>query len=562
MNHPIPDEALETDIATLAMKGAGKSYLNKGLVERLLHKNRRVIVLDPLGHWWSLKAKADGTPGFPIAVLGGDHADVLITADDGERLGAFLGRGSMSAVVDVSGMKRGDLIRFATAFCDALYEHNREALWLLLEEADIFAPQNPSADGTRAMGDTIDMIARRGRQRGFRLWTLTQRPARLNKDVINMAATLVTLRTMGPLDRKAAEGWFLAHTDRKTARETGATFAGLDIGEGWIFSPSLNILKRAHFPRIETLDTSSTPKAGEARPKDINLSKVELGELKALLTKRKRVATAPTGPSGYDDDDVLPNAQAEKEAAVQEAYKAGVEDGRRLGMSAALTKIYAAVGAIAEEMGEPVPRASSGAPLSDGHVQAQTSGTAQLRVPEPPAPAPITVELMPEKRPRPPQSIEGPLTGAALKLAQALARYPVGLNWLEICVVAGMITGNGYFYGGRKNLIERGLIDDSSGTVTATAECIKMAGGAEKMLTRKNFKEIWGGRKQPGPRMFSFICDAAGEWISMQGLAKAVEIKPGNGFWYGGLSSLRDANLIVQEKDRVRVIDLIGKAAP
>jgi hypothetical protein len=41
------------DIAILGKKGRGKSYAAKGLVER-------VLVLDPLGHWWGLKVSANG----------------------------------------------------------------------------------------------------------------------------------------------------------------------------------------------------------------------------------------------------------------------------------------------------------------------------------------------------------------------------------------------------------------------------------------------------------------------------------------------------------------------
>jgi uncharacterized protein len=58
--HPLPDAALDADIAILGKKGHGKTFTAKGIVERLLHLGRRVIVLDPLSVWWGLKASADG----------------------------------------------------------------------------------------------------------------------------------------------------------------------------------------------------------------------------------------------------------------------------------------------------------------------------------------------------------------------------------------------------------------------------------------------------------------------------------------------------------------------
>src|SRR5215469_16522180 len=49
--HPIPDAALDADIAILGKKGRGKTFTAKGIVERLLEMQRRVLVLDPLSTW-------------------------------------------------------------------------------------------------------------------------------------------------------------------------------------------------------------------------------------------------------------------------------------------------------------------------------------------------------------------------------------------------------------------------------------------------------------------------------------------------------------------------------
>lgn len=61
MAHPIPDSALDADIAILGKKGRGKTYAAKGIVERLLQMNRRVLVLDPLNVWWGLRSNAEGS---------------------------------------------------------------------------------------------------------------------------------------------------------------------------------------------------------------------------------------------------------------------------------------------------------------------------------------------------------------------------------------------------------------------------------------------------------------------------------------------------------------------
>jgi hypothetical protein len=45
---------------------------------------------------------------------------------------------------------------------DHLFTVNREPLWIVLKEADAFAPQQPMGDTIRVLGE-VDRIARRGR---------------------------------------------------------------------------------------------------------------------------------------------------------------------------------------------------------------------------------------------------------------------------------------------------------------------------------------------------------------------------------------------------------------
>ena len=61
MRYPISNATLDAgDIAIIGRKGTGKTYAAKGLVERLINRGRRVIVIDPMGIWWGLRVAADG----------------------------------------------------------------------------------------------------------------------------------------------------------------------------------------------------------------------------------------------------------------------------------------------------------------------------------------------------------------------------------------------------------------------------------------------------------------------------------------------------------------------
>ncbi len=264
-SHPIPDAALDADIAILGKKGRGKTFTAKGLVERLLQMQRRVLVLDPLSVWWGLKSAADGkSPGFPIPVFGGPHADIPLHDAAGPIIAELIVSTGTSAVLDMGEMRKAEQARLVADLLDYLFTRNREALWLVLEEADAFAPQQPMGELTRVLGE-VDRIARRGRNFGFRLISITQRPAKLNKDVLTQLSTLIAMGVTSPQDRDAVKAWVDGNADRDQAKKVYDSLAKLPVGEGWIWAPDHDLLDRVKFPAIRTLDTSKTPQAGDTR---------------------------------------------------------------------------------------------------------------------------------------------------------------------------------------------------------------------------------------------------------------------------------------------------------
>ncbi len=169
-----------------------------------------------------------------------------------------------SAVLDMGQMRKAEQARLVADLLDHLFTRNRDALWLVLEEADAFAPQQPMGDLTRVLGE-VDRIARRGRNFGFRLISITQRPAKLNKDVLTQLSTLIAMGVTSPQDRDAVKAWVDGNADRDQARKVYDSLAKLPVGEGWIWAPDHDLLDRVKFPQIRTLDTSKTPQAGDTR---------------------------------------------------------------------------------------------------------------------------------------------------------------------------------------------------------------------------------------------------------------------------------------------------------
>jgi uncharacterized protein len=321
--HPIPDAALDADIAILGKKGRGKTFTAKGLVERLLHMQRRVLVLDPLSVWWGLKSAADGkAPGFPIPVFDGPHADIPLHDAAGPIIGELIVSSGISAVLDMGQMRKAEQARLVADLLDYLFTHNREPLWLVLEEADAFAPQQPMGDLTRVLGE-VDRIARRGRNFGFRLISITQRPAKLHKDVLTQLSTLIALGVTSPQDRDAIKAWVDGNADRDQARKVYDSLAKLPVGEGWIWAPDHDLLDHVKFPPIRTLDTSKTPKAGDARLIAPVLASADLAEIARQIEaiqatqhgKAKRPAKAAAKPALVPVQTKLPSPPKEFTAA-------------------------------------------------------------------------------------------------------------------------------------------------------------------------------------------------------------------------------------------------------
>jgi DNA helicase HerA-like ATPase len=103
------------------------------------------------------------------------------------------------------------------AFSEALYEANEEPLHLVLDEADLWAPQRPIKGWEGLLGH-IEEIVRRGRVRGFIPWLITQRPAVVHKDVLSQADILIAMKLTASQDRDAIGAWIEGQGDRQEGK--------------------------------------------------------------------------------------------------------------------------------------------------------------------------------------------------------------------------------------------------------------------------------------------------------------------------------------------------------
>lgn len=138
--------------AILAKKRVGKSYTAAVQAEELLKAGQQIVAVDPTGAWWGLKSSADGKhAGFPIAIFGGEHADVPLEESAGEVIARALVEQRFSAILDLSLFRKGQINRFMAPFLETLYRLNREAMHLFVDEADAIAPQKPFGEEARML---------------------------------------------------------------------------------------------------------------------------------------------------------------------------------------------------------------------------------------------------------------------------------------------------------------------------------------------------------------------------------------------------------------------------
>lgn len=287
----LPLDAITQALVILGQRGAGKTYCTSVLTEEIVKAGHPAVIIDPLGVWWGLRSSASGKrAGLPVVVFGGDHADLPLSETSGKVIAEAIVAGRFPAIIDLSLLSKAASRRFMVDFLETLYHRNREPLMVVVDEADIFAPQRSTPESARLLGAMEDLV-RRGRTRGLGVAMATQRPAVLNKDVMSQCSVLVALRVTGKHDNQAIDEWVRLHADENDARELKASLPSLPVGTAWVWSPGwLGILQKVKIRRRNTFDSSATPKVGEARVVPSKLADIDLEALGVQLAQAQQQA--------------------------------------------------------------------------------------------------------------------------------------------------------------------------------------------------------------------------------------------------------------------------------
>lgn len=483
----LPADVVTATLVAYGGKGMGKTNLGSVLVEELARCGLRWAWLDPLGVSWGVRHSADGRGrGVECLILGGVRGDLPIRPDDGAGVADVVVDESVNVLVDFSRKPSGEMwsvgekVRFVTAYAHRLFQRQgelvdgrrREPLFQVLDEAARYIPQvipSGAADLAKCVG-AWEQLVEEGRNIGLGVGLITQRSARMNKSVSELADAMFAFRTVGPNSLGAVLDWLGEHVEKGRIRELAEQVRSLERGQALVVSPGwLRFEGVVRIRRRTTFDSSSTPKPGErpraakgegAKPdlqkiRDRMAAAVEQAKAEDPRELRKRIAelertlkarAVPAAPA--------PKVVERKVAALDRKTAALVATAiERFDTWAAkltarleqdLRDVRGDLDALARVIARRVPAEISPAPPGRGIAALIPDAAQPTRTPPPFGAGRTATGAPPPVRPAPPSSGAAP-GGGLRRMLIALAQRPQGLTRQQLGVRAALSSRSGTF---------------------------------------------------------------------------------------------------------------------
>lgn len=539
---PIPLQSLENHIAILAKTGAGKTYTAKAIAEYLLDQDKRVCIIDPASAWWGLKSSADGKKeGYPVVIFGGKHGDIAIGRNHGKGIAEIIGTTSTPAIIDTRSMSVSERTEFFTDFAETLLQKNEGPLHLIIDEAHLFMPQGKVASPQSGkMLNAGNNLVSLGRGVGLRIIMISQRPAKLHKDSLTQAETLIAMRVIAPQDRKAIQDWMLEWADAEQGKELMQSLPSLPTGEGWIWAPEAGILERKKFPIIRTYNSSSAP---DGKTGEVTLAPIDLPVIEKRLEDVAR--------------DVLDN------------------DPRRLKMR---------IIELEQELKEK-PESVDQATIDEMMHGAENKGYCR-GLDEGYDLAISTLENHKNQKTviahvNPPEAMENPKTAVAIskiakaavkhiadsgqeknisagdrKILSVLAQYPQGRSKRQIALLSGYSVKSGTFGTYLSRLRSNGWIVGSGGNLQITQEGISALGIYDPLPVGEALLQHWFRQLNKGPRaILEVLAKSWPQEMTRDSIAESAGYSATSGTFGTYLSKLRTLELIEIVSGGIRASD-------
>jgi hypothetical protein len=498
---------------------------------------------------------------------------VPLHSSAGKAVGELVARGDLRhSIIDMADFEPGGQAKFFTEFAPALLRAMRGVVYLVIEEAHLFAPKEKSGLGSENLSiHWAKTIATAGRSKGIRLVLVTQRTQSLHNALLGSCETLIAHRFSAPADQEPILKWLKANVDAEIYTQVASSLSSLKTGEGWFCSGEAKIFERRQFPRIHTYDNSATP-TDDSHREQVATAPVDRAALVAILGKAVEEATA-NDPKELRaridqleaelqaDDDLGPGADQ-----LAAEYERGRADGRAegYGLGAASARVVierihtlaagieeTAAGAIAdiERLKGPPAARSTGTdpvPYAVPYTRNSTNGDKTRDFP-------ANTRATPEKSPRSPD--KSGLPRGEQQVLTAIAQHREGVTREQITVLTGYKRSTRDTYVQR--LRERGFVDVGGDRIVATGDGLAALGSDFKPLPKgAALRKYWTERLPQGERrVFEVVANLWPQNVDREKISAATDFKRSTRDTY--LQRLATRQLITADRGTVRASDAL-----
>lgn len=183
-------------IAILGIRGSGKSNTAGVIFEELLQNDYPLSIVDIEGEYFGLKEK------YEVLVVGkGEGVEIEIDAQCAAEIAQVSMEQNVPVVLDLSGFLSDERTELLKAYLSALWNLAgtlRKPYMIGIEEAHEFIPQGVKNE----LKEMIARVALRGRKRGLGAIVVSQRSAKVDKDVLSQAGMLFLHRVVHEVDMR------------------------------------------------------------------------------------------------------------------------------------------------------------------------------------------------------------------------------------------------------------------------------------------------------------------------------------------------------------------------
>ena len=183
-------------ISILGIRGSGKSNTAGVIIEELLDQSYPMSIVDIEGEYFGLKEK------YEVLVVGtGEGVDIEIDASCAGEIAQVSIEQNVPVVLDLSGFlsdERSELLKVYLSSLWNIAGTLRRPYMIGIEEAHEFIPQGTKSE----LKEMIARIALRGRKRGLGAIIVSQRSAKVDKDVLSQAGMLFLHRVVHEVDMR------------------------------------------------------------------------------------------------------------------------------------------------------------------------------------------------------------------------------------------------------------------------------------------------------------------------------------------------------------------------